>query len=92
SKCTEAWVVAAFYGLTEDELLEGIECSLTLENWLSQRRIREGRLIRRGKKTTSAYRSIAGRVTDNWGVVCNHCSQAILFADEVRTGLKWTIP
>jgi len=87
SKCTEAWVIAALYKSTVPTILNEIECNGGLESWLSQRPVREGKLIRSGKKQTTAYLKIAQRVTDGWGDICSHCSQAIRFGDAVRATL-----
>lgn len=87
SKCTEAWVVAALYQSTESAILTNIECNCGLETWLSQRPVREGRLVRSGKKKPLAYLKIAQKVTDGWESICTHCSQATRFRDEVRATL-----
>lgn len=92
SKSTEAWVVAARYGATGDEILEGLECNLTLESWLSHRPKREEKIIKwkdqKCRKVVSAYRAIAATVTNNWGMVSVHCPQAKRFSDDVRMGLE----
>lgn len=88
SKCIEAWVVVALYRGTEPEIMEDIECNPRLETWLSQRPVREGRLVRGRKKQTSAYRSISQRVTADWKDICAYCSQATRFDDEVRASLS----
>lgn len=94
SKCTEAWIVAALYGATGDEILEGLECSLVLENWLSRRPKREGKIIKwkdqKYRKIKPAYRGVANRVTDNWGIVRDLCPQSIRFDDDVRMELERT--
>jgi hypothetical protein len=89
SKCTEAWVAAALYGSSEPLFMTGIECNPEMENWLSQRPIREGRIIRSNKKQTSVYRSIAQKIADDWLDVCAHCSQAGRFGDEVMAALNY---
>jgi hypothetical protein len=88
SKCSEAWVVAALYGNSEPLFMTGIECNPELENWLSQRPVRERRIIRSTKKQTSAYRSIAHKITDDWLNVCGHCAQAGRFGNEVMVALN----
>ncbi len=94
SKCTEAWVVAALYGATKDEILERLECSLVLENWLSRRPKGEGKIIKWNgkeyKKIRSAYRGIAKRITNNWRTVYEHCPQSSRFANEVQMGIRRT--
>lgn len=84
SMCSEAWLVTALYRDSAPGIMTGIECNPGLENWLMQRPIRVGRLIRNGKKQTSVYRYVAHRLTAAWEDVCTHCSQARRFDDEVR--------
>ena len=88
SKCTESWVVAALYSHTEPLFMTGIECNPGMENWLSQRPIAEGRLIRSGKKKAAAYQSITRKITGEWPNICGHCLQAERFQNEVRFALN----
>ena len=87
SMCSEAWLVTALYREVAPEVMDEIECNSDLENWLSQRPIREGRFIRSDKKKISAYRDAASRFTAAWENVCNHCSQARRFGDEVLAAM-----
>lgn len=87
SMCSEAWLVAALYRDSETGVMVEIECNQNLEKWLSQRPINEGRLIHNGKKRPAAYRDVAPKLTSAWADVCNCCSQARRFAEEVRTAL-----
>lgn len=92
SKCTEAWVVAALYPDTEPLFMTGLECNPRLEDWLSQRPARDGRLIKGTRKQVTAYKNIAKRITDDWREICCHCTQAVRFGDEVRMLLNGANP
>lgn len=87
SMSSEAWLVTALHHDAAPNIMTRIECYPELENWLAQRPIREGRLIRNEKKQTSAYRDVAPRLTAAWEEVCHHCTQASRFGDEVRAAL-----
>lgn len=87
SMCSEAWLISALYRDTEPGIVDNIECNPALETWLSQRPVREGRLVRSGNKQTSSYKAVASRITAAWDEVRNHCSQAHRFDDEVRAAL-----
>lgn len=87
SKCTEAWVVAALYRETEPLFMINLECNSRLENWLSQRPVREGKLIRGNRKQVSAYRGVAKKVADDWRGICGHCSQAVRLENDVLSVL-----
>jgi hypothetical protein len=92
SKCTEAWVIAALYGATGNDILKGLECNLALEEWLCRRPKTEGKIIKRKnqktRKITSAYRNIANRVTNNWGLVQDLCPQSIRFTHDIQGRLE----
>ena len=87
SMCSEAWLIAGLYHQGEPEMMDDIECNPALVTWLSQRPVREGKLVRGEKKQTSAYQAVASRLTAAWNDIRNHCSQAQRFDDEVRAAL-----
>ena len=87
SMCSESWLISALFSSSTPSIMDNIECNPDLEIWLSQRPAREVKLIRSGKKQTSSYRTVAPRLTVAWTAVCNHCSQAHRFDDEVRAAL-----
>ncbi|MEW6429394.1 MAG: hypothetical protein AB1568_15325 [Thermodesulfobacteriota bacterium] len=84
SLCSETWLITALYREREPGIMIDIECNQTLEHWLANRPIREGRFIRSGKKQTSAYRNVESLLTNSWDAICNHCTQAGRFTDELR--------
>lgn len=89
SKCSEAWLVTSLYQASETDLMRNIECYSTLDNWLGQRPLREGaRLIRGDKKQRRAYQEKAPVLTDSWGEVCRHCTQAMRFGEDVPAALR----
>ena len=87
SMSSEAWLVSALYRDTAPGILDEIACNPALETWLSQRPVREIKLIRSGKKHVRSYQDVASRLTVAWENVRNHCSQAQRFDDEVRAAL-----
>jgi hypothetical protein len=84
SKCSETWLVAACFQDRAPEIMEQIECNPGLENWLSQRPIREGRLIRGGRKQAREYQRVADSITRDWHEVENLCTQAVRFRVDVQ--------
>lgn len=84
SKCPESWLVAALYRDRAPKILSKLECNPGLENWLSQRPIREGRLVRGKKKIVSEYKRAAKDITRDWSEVERHCTQAARFRKEVQ--------
>ncbi len=93
SKCVEAWVIAALYGTTGNDILQELECNLALEQWLSRRPVRDGKLIkwkeRKYRKIPSSYRGIANGITANWEMVRQHCPQSVRFADDASMALLY---
>lgn len=84
SICSEAWLVAGLYHQRVPEILDNIECNSALVTWLSQRPVREGRLVQGEKKRPSSYREKAPMITAAWNDICGHCTQAQRFDYEVR--------
>jgi hypothetical protein len=87
SKCSETWMVAACFWDRTPAIMEQIECNSGLENWLSQRPIREGRFIRGRNKIVSQYRRSASNITHEWNEVERNCTQAVRFKAEVQRTL-----
>jgi hypothetical protein len=77
SKASEAWLASAVFQLGHT-LHSGIECNMNLENHLS--RLPKGQKIR---KSSREYRTYAQRITAEWGQVCERCSQANAFHQDI---------
>jgi len=78
SKATEAWLSAATLPANHD-VLTGLECNLHLETQLAQ--LPRGQKIR---KSVREYRNLAGVVTAQWAQVKSHCTQAVLFDQQIQ--------
>ncbi|MCD6588466.1 MAG: hypothetical protein J7K88_07940 [Candidatus Fermentibacteraceae bacterium] len=85
SVCTEAWVVTALYGKLNPDILTEIECNETVENYLAGKPARERLIIPSTlKKRTERYRASAVKISNNWDMVTEHCSEAKKFEDDIR--------
>jgi len=90
SKCVEAWLFAGYENalpLLMGNIMQNIECKLSLESWLSIMPIRNRCLIRGGKKRTAGYRKAADQIQAEWRHVVHSCSQSARFDGEVRASL-----
>ena len=85
SVCTEAWIATALYGKSDPGILTEIECNETVENYLAGKPARERLIIPSTlKKRTARYRAGAVKISNNWGMVTEHCSEAKKFEDDIR--------
>lgn len=91
SKCVEAWVIASCASvlpLLVQNVMQNIECNLSLVDWLSNNVPAKQRcLIRGGRKQIAGYRKIAPQIQDEWSHITHTCSQAKRFDEEVRASL-----
>ena len=69
------------------DIMQNIECKLSLESWLSNMPIRKRCLIRGGKKRIAGYRKAADQIQDEWIHIVHSCSQAERFDGEVRASM-----
>lgn len=91
SKCIEAWVAAALYGQSDHHLVQDLECSCDVVNYLHGKPARE-RLVRmqpepdrppRMRKISSKFRQAQARITSSWPFVLQTCPQAEAFQEDV---------
>jgi hypothetical protein len=98
SKCIEAWVAAALYGATDSGVLENLECSYDIVNYLHRKPSRE-RLIkmqpepgkaRRLRKIKTRFQKAQPRITSSWAFVTQACPQAKAFQKAVVQAVQDT--
>jgi len=87
SKCIEAWVAAALYGLGDPERMSNLECDYGVEAYLHDRPARE-RLIRmrngRFRKIKDKYHKAQPIISGQWHIVTRHCPQAAMFQSNIE--------
>lgn len=91
SKCIEAWVAAALYGQSDPQLLEDLECSYEIVNYLQSKPAKE-RLVHmksdpgkppRLRKKTARFQKEQTRITSRWPYITENCPQAKAFQESV---------
>lgn len=96
SKYIETWAAAALYGDHDPELLEDLECSYKVLNYLQNKPSRE-RLIRmqsepgkqkRQRKVKSKFQKAQQIITKRWNVVKDSCPQAAIFQEAIEAALE----
>jgi len=91
SKCMEAWVAAALYGVKDPDLVDGLECSFDVLAYLQKKSAKE-RLIRahngRLRKVKNRYERVEREITKGWAMIKTYCPQAERFQEAVERVLS----
>jgi hypothetical protein len=90
SKSSEAWVIATLDPPYSN--LADLECDKGAEDELVRRKLLQGKVGRRVKKSIPVYAPLADRIGQSIDLVCTHCPQAEAFRSNFQAAVARTSP